>query len=65
LERHLLDAKSFLGPLQSLTNRGTSISLKAKGLARLALNQDKLRRIEKNLDENEREIDELKIDLIL
>ena len=58
LEQHLLDAKAHLKPLLSATNR-------AKGLTQLALNQGKLRRIEKNLDADEREIDEMKIDLIL
>jgi hypothetical protein len=65
LQQHLLDAKTYLEPMESVTNRDTSVLSKATGLTRLALNQDKLRRIEKNLDENEREIDELKIDLIL
>lgn len=41
------------------------MSSKAKGLARLSLNQDELRRIERNLDEDDRAIDDMKGDLIL
>ena len=65
LEQHLLDLRAYLEPLRSVTDRNTSTPSKAKGLARLALNQDKLKRIAKSLDVNQREIDEMKIDLIL
>lgn len=61
LEQHLLDARAHLEPLLSATNRATS----AKGLTRLALNQGKLRRIEKDLDVDQRIIDEIKMDLIM
>ena len=65
LKQNLLDVKAYLEPLRSDTNNSTSIPSKAKRLARLALNQDRLRRIEKTLDENERDINDMKIDLIL
>ena len=65
LEQHLLDAKAHLEPLLSTINRAASAPFRAKGLARLALNQGKLMRIENVLDKDEREIDETKIDLIL
>ena len=61
LQQHLLDARAHLEPLLSATNGATS----AKGLTRLALNQGKLRRIEKDLDEDQRIIDEIKMDLIM
>ena len=61
LEQHLLDARAHLEPLLSATNGATS----AKGLTRLALNQGKLRRIEKDLDEDQQIIDEIKMDLIM
>ena len=61
LEQHLLDARAHLEPLLSATNGATP----AKGLARLALNQSKLRRIEKDLDVDQRIIDEIKMDLIM
>jgi hypothetical protein len=65
LEQHLLDARAYLEPLRSVFHKAASAPSKAKGLARLALKQDKLRRIEKSLDVDERAIDEMKIDLIL
>ena len=61
LEQHLLDARAHLEPLLSATNGATS----AKGLTRLALNQGKLRRIEKDLDVDQGIIDEIKMDLIM
>ena len=65
LEQALLNAKAFLEPLRSVANQNASISLKAKGLARYVLSQDKLKRIEKDLDFDERAIDDVNIDLIL
>ena len=59
LEKHLLDARAYVEPLLSSTKRTTS------SLTRLALKQGKLRRIEKDLDADEGEIDKIKIDLIL
>lgn len=61
LKQHLLDARAHLEPLLSATNGATS----ASGLARLALNQGKLRCIEKDLDADQRIIDEIKMDLIM
>ena len=61
LEHHLLDARAHLEPLLFASNGATS----AKGLTRLALNQGKLRRIERNLDVDQRIIDEIKTDLIM
>lgn len=65
LEQALLDAKAFLEPLRPVINKNASVPSKAKGLARYAFSQDKLKRIEKDLDINERTIDDVKIDLIL
>ena len=67
LEQHLLDARAHLEPLLFATNGATSARARAKGLFRLGLpaNQGKLRRIEKDLDVDERAIDDIKIDLIL
>lgn len=61
LEQHLLDARAHLEPLLSATNGAAS----AKGLTRLALNQGKLRRIEKDLDADQRIMDEIKMDLVM
>ena len=61
LQQHLFDTRAHLEPLLSATNGATS----AKGLTRLALNQGKLRRIEKDLDVDQQIIDEIKIDLIM
>ena len=65
LKQHLLDAKEYLEPLQSVSNETTSASKKAKGLVRLAWTRDKLKRIEENLDIDDKEIHDMKIDLIL
>ena len=61
LKQHLLDARAHLEPLLSATNGATS----ARGLTRLARNQGQLRRIEKDLDADQRIIDEIKMDLIM
>lgn len=67
LEQHLLDARANLEPLLFATNGATAARSRAKGLFRLGLpaNQDKLRCIERDLDVDERAIDDIKIDLIL
>jgi hypothetical protein len=65
LEQALLNAKAFLDPLRPITTKNASIPSKAKGLARYAFSQDKLKRLERDLDINERAIDDVKIDLIL
>lgn len=65
LKQHLLDAKVSLEPLRNVTNKAASIPPKAKGLARLSLSQDKLRCIERNLDEDDRAIDDIKGEIIL
>ncbi|KAL9062914.1 MAG: hypothetical protein Q9157_008542 [Trypethelium eluteriae] len=65
LKKALLDAKAFLEPLRPVINKKASVPSKGKGLARYAFSQDKLKRIEKDLDTNERAIDDVKIDLIL
>ena len=65
LEQHLLDARACLEPLLSAINKAISAPSRAMGLTRLALNQGKLRRIEKGLDVYEKEINDMKIDLIL
>lgn len=65
LEQNLLKVKKYLEPLRSITDKTSSAPSKAKGWARLALNKDKFRLLEKGLDVNEREIDEMKVDLIL
>lgn len=65
LEQNLLDARAFLEPLLPATKRTTSSPFRAKKLIRLGLKQGKLRGIEKELDVDERAIDEIKIDMIL
>ena len=61
LQQHLFEIRAHLEPLLSATNGATS----AKGLTRLARNQGKLRRIEKDLDVDQQMIDEIKMDLIM
>ncbi|KAL9105809.1 MAG: hypothetical protein Q9227_009065 [Pyrenula ochraceoflavens] len=65
LEQHLLNARAYLEPLRPITEKDASTPSKAKVLARLALDQRKLSRIEKDLDLDRQLIDDMKIDLIL
>ena len=65
LEQHLRDTHKFLEPLRSFTNRKGLSPSKVKALTQAGLKQDKLRRIEKTLAEDERAINDIKIDLIL
>jgi hypothetical protein len=66
LERDLHETKAFLEPFQTVINHASSSPFKkAKGLGRLALNKDKLRLIEENLDVTANDINDMKIDLIL
>lgn len=65
LEQHLHEVQVYLEPLQHVAiKKGYDLS-KAKGLARLALDKDKIKRIEKSLDADERRIEKMKIDMIL
>lgn len=66
LELHLLEAKNYVEQLHSAFDKASSAPLqRARGLARLAWTKNRLKRIEHNLDVNEKEIDDMKVDLIL